>query len=145
MALPRMRNFKYWCYKVLPLVYDNSLSYYELLDKVVAKMEELVKNYNLTGDTIESIQKALQEVQDWIDKFDTSYLEELIAEYLAKMIYVCISEAGYIIYYIPESWNDITFNTTGLDITNAQLSGNGHVANYDYGHLVLSMWEGKEA
>lgn len=140
MALPKMRNFKYWCYKVLPLVYDNSLSYYELLDKVVAKMEELVKNYNLTGDTIESIQKALQEVQDWIDKFDTSYLEELIAEYLARMIYVRITDAGYIVYYIPKSWSDIKFNTTGLDITNEQLSGNGHVANYDYGHLVLSMW-----
>ena len=27
-----------------------------------------------------------------------------------------------------------------LDISNDELSGNGHVANYDYGHLVLSMY-----
>ena len=26
--------FRYWCQKVLPLVYDDSLSYYELLNKI---------------------------------------------------------------------------------------------------------------
>lgn len=35
---------KYWCYKVLPLVYDDSLSYYELLCKVVNKLNELIEN-----------------------------------------------------------------------------------------------------
>ena len=30
---------------------------------------------------------------------------------------------------VPESWDDITFNTTGYDTT---------VDGYDYGHLVLS-------
>ena len=56
------------------------------------------------------------------------------------MIYVWISDAGYIIYNVPESWDDITFNTTGLDIQNEQLADNGHVANYEYGRLVLSMY-----
>ena len=27
--------FRFWCQKVLPIVYDDSLSYYELLNKVV--------------------------------------------------------------------------------------------------------------
>ena len=31
-----LRPFRFWCQKVLPLVYDDSLSYYELLCKVVA-------------------------------------------------------------------------------------------------------------
>ena len=26
---------RYWCHKILPLVYDDSLSYMELLNKVV--------------------------------------------------------------------------------------------------------------
>ena len=30
-----LQPFRYWCQKVLPLVYDDSLSYYELLCKVV--------------------------------------------------------------------------------------------------------------
>ena len=135
-----LKHFRFWCYKVLPLVYDDSLSYYEILCKVVKYINDLIDQDKVIGDTLESLQQALTEVQNWIKNFDTSYLEKLIAQYLAKMIYVYISDAGYIIYFIPETWEDIQFNTTGLDISNDELSGNGHVANYDYGHLVLSMY-----
>ena len=71
----------------------------------------------------------MEQVQEWINNFDTSYLEELIQQYIATMIFVEISDAGYFVYYIPESWDDITFNTTGLDIT---------IPDTDYGRLVLS-------
>lgn len=135
-----LKHFRFWCYKVLPLVYDDSLSYYEILCKVVKYINDLIDQDKVLGDELASQKAALQEVQDWIANFDTSYLEQLIQKYIANMIYVYISDAGYIIYYIPESWNDIQFNTTGLDITNDQLSDDKHVANYDYGHLVLSMY-----
>ena len=138
--MDNLKHFRFWCYKVLPLVYDDSLSYYEILCKVVKYINDLIDQDKALGDELASQKAALQEVQDWIANFDTSYLEQLIQKYIANMIYVYISDAGYIIYYIPESWNDIQFNTTGLDITNDQLSDDKHVANYDYGHLVLSMY-----
>lgn len=138
--MDNLKHFRFWCYKVLPLVYDDSLSYYEILCKVVKYINDLIDQDKVLGDELASQKAALQEVQDWIANFDTYYLEQLIQKYLANMIYVYISDAGYIIYYIPESWNDIQFNTTGLDITNDQLSDDKHVANYDYGHLVLSMY-----
>ena len=138
--MDNLKHFRFWCYKVLPLVYDDSLSYYEILCKVVKYINDLIDQDKAIGDELASQKAALQEVQDWIANFDTSYLEQLIQKYIANMIYVYISDAGYIIYYIPESWNDIQFNTTGLDITNDQLSDDKHVANYDYGHLVLSMY-----
>ena len=140
MDVKPLHHFRFWCYKVLPLVYDDSLSYYEILCKVVKYINDLIDQDKVLGDELASQKAALQEVQDWIANFDTSYLEQLIQKYLANMIYVYISDAGYIIYYIPESWNDIQFNTTGLDITNDQLSDDKHVANYEYGHLVLSMY-----
>ena len=136
----KIDKVKFWCYKVLPLVYDDSLSYYELLCKVVSKLNELIEKYASFDDMVEEIQSAIDALQKQIDEFDTTYIEQLIKDKLANMIYVWISDAGYIIYYIPENWNDIQFNTTGLDITNDQLSNNKHVANYDYGHLVLSMY-----
>lgn len=34
---------KYWCYKVLPLAYDDSLSYYEVLCKCVGKLNEVIE------------------------------------------------------------------------------------------------------
>ena len=135
-----LHHFRFWCQKVLPLVYDDSLSYYEVLCKVVAYINNLIDTNNEIIEYVDELKDELKVVQDWIANFDTSYLEQLIQKYIANMIYVYISDAGYIIYYIPESWNDIQFNTTGLDITNDQLSDNKHVANYDYGHLVLSMY-----
>lgn len=136
----KIDKVKFWCYKVLPLVYDDSLSYYELLCKVVSKLNELIEKYASFDDVVAEIQTAIDALQKQIDEFDTTYIEKLIKDKLANMIYVWISDAGYIIYYIPESWNDVSFNTTGLDISNEELADNGHVANYEYGRLVLSMY-----
>ena len=55
--------------------------------------------------------------------------EEIIKKYLATMIFVEISDSGYIIYYIPERWEDIHFETTGLDV---------EIPNVEYGRLVLN-------
>lgn len=125
--------FRFWCFKVLPLVYDDSLSYYEILCKMVTYINNLIETDKLQNDEIDKLKKELQSVQNWINNFDTSYAESIIAQYLATMIFVTISDEGYIIYTIPKNWECITFNTTGLDIGN-----NIGVGNYDYGHLVLS-------
>lgn len=124
-----LKTFRFWCFKVLPLVYDDSLSYYEILCKVVNYINELITQDKIFADEIDSLKNDLKVVQDWINNFDTSYAEKIIEKYLATMIFVEISDSGHIVYYIPETWKEIIFNTTGLDI---ELSG------YDYGRLVLS-------
>ena len=124
-----LKHFRFWCQKVLPLVYDDSLSYYEVLCKVVHYINQIIDSENQIIENVEQLKEELEEVQDWINNFDTSFAESIIREYLATMIFVEISDAGYFLYFIPESWDDITFNTTGLDIT---------IDNYDYGRLVLS-------
>lgn len=125
-----MPYFRFWCYKVLPLVYDDSLSYYEVLCKIVTYINELIEQDKIFGDELTNLLKELEKVKEWINNFDTSFIEELIKKYIATMILVEISDSGYIIYNIPESWKDITFNTTGLDI---KLK-----IQPEYGHLVLS-------
>lgn len=125
-----MPYFKFWCYKVLPLVYDDSLSYYEVLCKVVTYINKLIEQDKIFGDELTNLLKELEKVKEWINNFDTSFIEELIKKYIATMILVEISDSGYIVYNIPESWKDITFNTTGLDI---KLK-----IQPEYGHLVLS-------
>ena len=37
-------QLRFWCQKILPLVYDDSLSYYELLCKVVEKLNLVIQN-----------------------------------------------------------------------------------------------------
>lgn len=39
-------NLRYWCHKILPLVYDDSLSYYETLCKTSAKLNEVIDSTN---------------------------------------------------------------------------------------------------
>ena len=129
MNIKPLHHFRFWCQKVLPLVYDDSLSYYEVLCKVVNYINNLIDTNNQIIEYADELKAELKVVQDWIDNFDTSYAESIIREYLATMIFVEISDAGYFVYYIPESWDDITFNTTGLDIT---------IPDTDYGRLVLS-------
>lgn len=127
--MPELKHFKWWCYHVLPLVYDDSLSYYEVLCKVVDYINKLIDQDRIFGEEIENIKSDLAVVQEWIENFDTSYAEKIIADHIATMIFVEISDAGYIVYYIPEHWEDIDFNTTGLDIM---------IYGTEYGRLVLS-------
>ena len=125
-----LQTFRIWCQKVLPLVYDDSLSYYEVLCKVVDYINNLIDNDRVIESELESLRADLNVVQKWIENFDTSYAEEIIKSYLSTMIMVEITDSGYIVYNIPSSWNDIEFNTTGLDIELA--------LQPNYGHLVLS-------
>lgn len=48
---------------------------------------------------------------------------------MAKMVFFGLTDSGYFVAYIPESWDDIDFKTTGWDITLA--------LQPEYGHLVL--------
>lgn len=123
------KHFRFWCQKVLPLVYDESLSYYEVLCKVVDYLNHMLDDVNNVINDYDELKKELNEIQKWIKNFSTDYLEKLIAEKIATMIFVEISDAGYIVYYIPDTWKDITFNTTGLDVD---------IKDKDYGRLVLS-------
>ena len=124
-----LKHFRFWCQKVLPLVYDDSLSYYEVLTKVVDYLNNVISDVNNVIEDVEELQSELNVIQQWIDNFDTSYAEKIIAEHLATMIFVTISDSGYIIYHVPESWSDISFKTTGYDYENELMP--------EYGHLVL--------
>lgn len=129
MAYKNLDTFRFWCQKVLPLVYEDSLSYYEVLCKIVDYINNMIENQKEFSDELNELKSELGVVQKWIADFDTSYIEEVVRKYLATMIFVEISDSGYIMYYIPERWEDIKFETTGLDVD---------IPNTDFGRLVLS-------
>lgn len=53
-------KLKYWCHKILPLTYDDSLSYYEVLCKLTNKVNELTEYVN-TG-IIDYIKEAIGDI-----------------------------------------------------------------------------------
>lgn len=129
MVGKEVKPLRYWVQKVLPLVYDDSLSYYELLDKVVHKLNEVVaSNDELVdyvgpfSDKINAIERELKEL------LDDGYVE-MIQRYMAdaiKHVYFGLTNAGYFAAYIPDNWSDLHFST---------------ISDYSselYGHLVLT-------
>lgn len=64
--------FRYWCQKVLPLVYDDSLSYYELLCKVVNYLNETIENVDLMGDDIQKLYTAYEELHNFVNGYFTN-------------------------------------------------------------------------
>lgn len=124
-----LSNFRFWCQKVLPLVYDDSLSYYEVLCKIVKYINDIIGNEKELSDEFIELKKEVEKVQEMLDNFDTVVIERIVREYLATMIFVEISDAGYFIYYIPDSWDNIQFETSGLDV---------ELPDVEYGRLILS-------
>lgn len=122
-----LEHFRFWCQKILPLVYDDSLSYYEILCKVVDYINKLIDDDKAIIDNVNELKNELDIVQQWIDNFDTTFIQKQVEEYIAKTIKTVtfgISSAGYFMAIIPSNWSDIEFGT----IQSGEL----------YGHLTLS-------
>lgn len=74
----KMSPFRFWCQKVLPAVYDDSLSYYELLCKVSDYINQLIEVTNTQSDAITELQETLAEFM--AGTFDP-YIEEKVDEW----------------------------------------------------------------
>ena len=58
---------RFWCQKVLPAVYDQSLSYYEMLCKLAAFLNKMVEELEKMQDNIDALHKAYKDLQDWVN------------------------------------------------------------------------------
>ena len=76
------RPFRFWCQKVLPLVYDDSLSYYELLCKVVCKLNELAENQNNLSDEIKQVAQDLNDFKNQVPGMVEAKVEEWLNNYI---------------------------------------------------------------
>lgn len=64
-----LRPFRFWCQKVLPLVYDDSLSYYELLCKVVDYLNKTMENVNKLSENFDELQSAFNTLKTFVDNY----------------------------------------------------------------------------
>ena len=143
-----LKMFRFWCQKVLPLVYDESISYYEVLCKMVEYLNAMISNQDFFkesldkyGININELQEAVKELQDELDKvkngeyislylnslkkFIDDNLKEIVGR-IMKYVFFGLTDDGYFIAYIPDSWNFIKFHTD-MDYNSET-----------YGHLILN-------
>ena len=63
----RERRLRFWCQKVLPLVYDESLSYYELLCKIMKHLSEA--------------ETDVSALEQWLAELDAEAVKKIYSEY----------------------------------------------------------------
>lgn len=111
---------------VLKMFNDVTLSVREvrkILDEYVDSADKFLELYNamVNGD-------FPQPVQDAFNKWMRENALDIVGD-LVHMVFFGLTDDGYFVAFIPESWDDITFGTTGLD---------DFPAGIPYGHLTLS-------
>lgn len=63
--------FRFWCQKIMPLTYDDSLSYYEAICKLSAKCNEIIDALNnIDADFKEYVNSAMVNLISYIDQQD---------------------------------------------------------------------------
>lgn len=76
-SFQNVRPLRYWIQMVLPLVYDDSLSYMELLGKVIETLNQLVENNNKLPDYIMNL------IKEYINSGE---IKEVLQEVLSNFI-----------------------------------------------------------
>ena len=61
-------KLRFWCQMVLPLVYDDSLSYMELLNKVVNYLNNCIQDVGNCETNIELLLDAFESLQDYVNE-----------------------------------------------------------------------------
>lgn len=81
-----LKPFRMWCQKVLPLVYDESLSYYEVLCKLVDYLNKTMEDVGVLHDDVDALHTAYQQLQSYVnDYFSTLDVQEEINNKLDTM------------------------------------------------------------
>lgn len=77
-------KLRFWCQKVLPLVYDDSLSYYEALCKICAKLNETIEQLNALADDVTELEGRVSKNEADIQRLKDTYgrLEALVEQFL---------------------------------------------------------------
>ena len=89
-------------------------------DRITA-LENYIRQLE-NGDFSESF---LEGIYKWLDE----NVPEIINKYI-QMVWFGLTDTGYFVAYIPQTWQDIQFNTTDYDIETELMP--------EYGHLVIS-------
>lgn len=113
-----MQPFKYWSQVVLPQAYDDALSYYEVLNRVVTYLNNIDVNFNSLSDEIDKTNTNVATISGEIDK-------------LRADINALIVQAGY---FTPQQYGAV-----GDGVTNdAEAFSNAfRAAHTSSGYLII--------
>lgn len=137
--LPLYQAFTQWT-PVIPKMYWDVYSQEERIKAICKEIEKIVAYANTLGiqintntDEIEKLIKQFEEFkagayddyyEQVISQWVKNHMEEIIRQ-AVRMVFFGLTDTGYFVAYIPDSWGDIVFDTGAV------------YGRSDYGHLIL--------
>lgn len=140
--------FRFWCQRVLPAVYGDELSYYEVLCKVRDKLNETIDQLNAQGENVNSLITLYNQLDERVTELENEveavkngeyvqlYLDSIISwidanlqclvSRIVKFVCFGLGDDGYFKAYIPATWQFLRFET-GMNPDDSET----------YGHLII--------
>ena len=132
-----LKPFRFWCQKVLPSVYDDSLSYYELLSKVVSYLNDVIDDMEAVEANTDAILDAFNQLQEYVNQYlgseefyeqldaavDAFFESEEFAETLADVVSAAVGEqigdevASQIDDVVAGQIDDVVAEQIGAEVT----------------------------
>ena len=118
--------------------YDSDLGWLIRTCKTSSDAIEVLQAWRVSADkTLDEFQKLIDDIERGIfpeemtnalKTFIVKNFYDIIGD-MIHMVFFGLTDSGYFVAYIPESWEDISFMTTGWDYNTDLMP--------EYGHLVL--------
>ena len=137
----RLQPFRFWCQKVLPLVYDESLSYYELLCKVVDYLNKTMEDVDQmitdmgdfqsayteftteTRDAYIAFSREVNQAVEGLETFMNNYFNNLNVQTEINNKLDAMAEAGYFDTLFTTLFTDDIITEAG-SVTSAWIAEN---------------------
>ena len=84
-----IKTLNNWCYHILPLVYDDSLSYYETLCKVTSAVNDLISNNDMIPQYVQD------QITEQLENLDEGNFRNEIVDTVFKSIADNLQNAEY--------------------------------------------------
>ena len=125
---------------VIPKFYWDTYSQEQRIKRLCEELHKVVAYANMLGENINLDHAMIAELQAAFEKFQESgfldYYEQQLEAWINEnmpgiikqsimMVWFGLTDDGYFVAYIPESWDDITFDTGMV------------FGRFDYGRLIL--------
>lgn len=112
-------RFKFWCNKVLPTVYDDALSYYEVLNKMANYLNDVIENIDTVEDNLDTLSDSVSTINDTVttQSGDITTLKQDVVDLKADahFAYTSITSLTNTVYGGENPENGLSFRVDTLE------------------------------
>lgn len=108
-----------------PAKYNDDWLIRQVLD-IKSEWEQYFPEWKTNLEQQNALIAQIKQELDQIVELSPAFLENLISNAI-KNVWFGLNDAGYFVAYVPSSWADVQFRTTGLDFDSLMVPQFGHL------------------